>query len=170
MQSKLSGLATTIFCSVTIRVMLRKILREHAQRSWGFLPEQGDNQRGISLFGSRPPPFYNTEPPLGGLWYKTMKGWGSFTNDVSLTTSVSQKTRRRGKAARPKPISSSPPLFFQPFFGWYGKVSKMPNKFNIFQNDLRTDIVLNGSGCEGYRSKLAEIYGGSVLVRSFFRQ
>ncbi|MGE0252440.1 MAG: hypothetical protein AB7G80_06805 [Dongiaceae bacterium] len=50
-------MATTIFCSVTIRVMLRKILREHAQRSWGFLPEQGDNQRGISLFGSRPPPF-----------------------------------------------------------------------------------------------------------------
>lgn len=38
--------------------MLRKILREHAQRSWGFLPEQGDNQRGISLFGSRPPPLF----------------------------------------------------------------------------------------------------------------
>lgn len=27
-----------------------------------------------------------------------MMGWGSFTNDVSLTTSVSQETRRRGKA------------------------------------------------------------------------
>jgi hypothetical protein len=84
------------------------------------------------------PPFYNTEPPLGGLWYKTMKGWGSFTNDVSLTTSVSQETRRRGKA---EGRSQSHPLrhyFSNRFSDWYGKVMKTLNKFNIFQNDLRT--------------------------------
>jgi hypothetical protein len=41
----------------------------------------------------------------------------------------------------------TPPLFFQLFFRWYGKVSKMPNNFNIFQNDPRTDIVMHDMGC-----------------------
>lgn len=43
----------------------------------------------------------------------------------------------------------------------------MPNNFNIFPNGLRTDIVMNDTGCGGYSQKLAEIYGSSVLVRSF---
>lgn len=47
---------------------------------------------------------------------------------------------------------------------------EMPNKFNIFQNHLRTYIVMNDTGCEEYTLKLAEIYGSSVLVRRFFRQ
>jgi hypothetical protein len=29
-------------------------------------------------------------------------------------------------------------IIFRPFFGWYGKAMKMPNKFNILQNDHYT--------------------------------
>lgn len=44
---------------------------------------------------------------------------------------------------------------------------KKPNNFNIFQDHRRTDIVMNDMGCGEYRPKFEEIYGGSVLVRSF---
>ena len=47
---------------------------------------------------------------------------------------------------------------------------KKPNNFNIFQNHRRTYIVMSYMGCGEYTLKLAEIYGSSVLVRSFFRQ
>jgi hypothetical protein len=45
---------------------------------------------------------------------------------------------------------------------------KKPNNFNIFQNDLRTDIVMGDVGCEEYSQRVAEIYGSPLLVRSFF--
>lgn len=63
-----------------------------------------------------------------------------------------------------------PPLFFQLFLDRYGKVTKMPNNFNIFQNHLRTDTVMNYVGSEEYNAKHAEIYGGSAPVRSLFSQ
>ncbi len=67
-------------------------------------------------------------------------------------------------------LSVSAIIFFQLFFDMCRKAIKNPNNFKIFQSNLRTYIVMNDMGSREYRLKLAEIYGDSVPVRSFFRQ